>query len=379
MRIDLITSGAELQRVAEDWRRLAGEAVFAGPDWLIPWWLHLGSRAKHDGRSPRLATLALRDERGELIAIAPWYLEESRLHGSTLRLLGSGSACTDYLTIPCQAGHESEVTAGIADWLLENQRRADFGWDLLSLEAIDLRDPLYSRLLETLDEHGAINSLRPAGNCWRVPLAGTWEEYVATLSKTNRKRVRRLDRSYLQTGRAKMMLTTTPDELSAAFDLLVELHTKRWRSRGEAGIFAEPGVPEFHRDAMSRLLAAGQLRLAALEIDGRPVASEYCIGGGRVLYSYQSGLDPEMISHEPGAILVVATVQELLVQGCTGLDFLRGDEPYKLDWRAVSRPIHDVRVLPGSWNGRLRQSLWQAATSAKDLLRAGRDAVLSGK
>jgi len=86
-----------------------------------------------------------------------------------------------------------------------------------------------------------------------------------------------------------------------------------------------------------------------------------------------------MISHEPGAILVVATVQELLERGCTGLDFLRGDEPYKLDWRAVSRPIHDVRVLPGSWNGRLRQSLWQAATSAKDLLRAGRDVVLSGK
>ena len=130
---------------------------------------------------------------------------------------------------------------------------------------------------------------------------------------------------------------------------------------------------------MSRLLAAGQLRLASLEIDGRLAASEYCIGGGTTLYSYQSGLDPEMISHEPGAILVVATVQELLERGCTGLDFLRGDEPYKLDWRAVSRPIHDVRVLPGSWNGRLRQSLWQAATSAKDLLRAGRDAVLSGK
>jgi CelD/BcsL family acetyltransferase involved in cellulose biosynthesis len=379
MRIDLITSCEELQNLADDWRGLAGEAVFAGPDWLIPWWLHLGSRPRHDGRSPRLATLAVRSAAGELVAIAPWYLDDSRLNGRTLRLMGSGSACTDYLTIPCQAGHEAEVTAAIADWLLENQRRADFSWDLLALEAIDLADPLYSRLLAELDEREAISSLRPAGNCWRVPLAGTWEEYVATLSKTNRKRVRRLDRSYLQTGRARMILTTTPEELPAAFDLLVELHTKRWQSRGQGGIFVEPGVLDFHREAMSRLLAAGELRLASLEIDGRPVASEYCIGGGTVLYSYQSGLDPEMISHEPGAILVVATVQELLERGCTGLDFLRGDEPYKLDWRAVSRPLHDVRVLSGSWNGRLRQSLWQAATSAKDLLRAGRDAVLSGK
>lgn len=378
MHIDLITSGEELSRLSDDWRLLAGDAVFAGPDWLIPWWRHLGSRSK-DGRAPRLATLAVRDDAGELVAIAPWYLDESRLQGRTLRLLGSGSACTDYLSIPCRTGRESEVATAIADWLLDNQRGADFGWDLFFLEAIDGTDPLYSRLLVALDDRDALSSFRPAGNCWRVPLTGTWEEYVTTLSKTNRKRVRRLDRSYLQTGRAKMIHTTTVDELPDAFNLLVELHTKRWQSRGEGGIFAEPGVLEFHRDAMQRLLAAGQLRLASLEIDGRPAASEYCIGGGATLYSYQSGLDPEMISHEPGAILVVATVQELLERGCTGLDFLRGDEPYKLDWRAVSRPVHDVRVLPGNWNGRLRQSLWQAATSAKDLLRAGRDAVLSGK
>jgi len=286
MRIDLITSDVELQRLAGDWRRLADEAVLAGPDWLIPWWQHLGSRPRHDGRLPRLATLAVRGPDDELIAVAPWYLDESRWNGRTLRLLGSGSACTDYLTIPCQAGKETAVAAAIADWLFENQRGAGFSWDLLSLEAIDLTDRMYSRLIKSLDEHEAINSIRPAGNCWRVPLSGTWEEYVATLSKTNRKKVRRLDRSYLQTGRAKMLLTTTPEELSAAFDLLVALHTKRWQSRGEAGIFAEPGVLEFHREAMSRLLAAGQLRLASLEIDGRPAASEYCIGGGATLYSY---------------------------------------------------------------------------------------------
>jgi CelD/BcsL family acetyltransferase involved in cellulose biosynthesis len=379
MRIELITSNDELQRLADTWRRLAGESVFASPDWLIPWWLHLGSRPKPDGRTPRLATLAVRDESGELVAIAPWYLEESRIHGRAVRLMGSGRACTDFLTIPCRLGREAEVASAIADWLCDNQRRMDFGWELLALEAIDLQDPMYSRLLAELERRDAISSFRPAGNCWRVALTGTWEDYLATLSKTNRKRARRLDRSYLQTGRARMIMTTNEQDLPAAFDLLVQLHTKRWQSRGEGGIFAEPGVVEFHRDAMSRLLAADQLRLASLEIDGRPAASEYCIGGGNTLYSYQSGLDPEMISHEPGAILVVATIQDLFQHGAAGIDFLRGDEPYKLDWRAVARPLHDVRVLPGGWNGRLRQSLWQAATSAKDLLRAGRDAVLSGK
>ncbi len=379
MRIELLTSSDELQHAADAWRALARDAVFASPDWLIPWWIHLGSRPSPEVRAPRLATLAVRDSDNELVALVPWYLDESRLHGRTLRLLGSGKACTDYLTIPCRQGDEAEVADAIADWLLDNQGRLDFGWDLLVLEAIHLADPMYSRLLERLSGRGAISSTRPVGNCWRAPIPDNWEDYLTMLSKTNRKRARRLKRDFFQTGRARVVRTTNPEELVNAYELLVKLHTKRWQSRGEAGIFADAGVLEFHRDATARLLATGQLWLASLELDGRQIGSEYCIAAGTTLYSYQSGLDPEMISLEPGALLVVATVEEMIERRYTGFDLLRGDEPYKREWRGVPSPIHDVRVLPGNWNGRLRQSLWQAAVSAKDLLRAGRDAMLNAK
>jgi hypothetical protein len=54
---------------------------------------------------------------------------------------------------------------------------------------------------------------------------------------------------------------------------------------------------------------------------------------------------------------------------------MRGDEPYKRDWRAAPRQAMDVRVFPGHWSGRLHRALWQSGASARDWLRAGRDTV----
>ncbi len=379
MRVTLIESVAELESLAPEWRRLAKGHPFLGPDWMLAWWRHVGGVSAHQSRPPRLATLAVHDEQGQLTALVPWYLEHSLLNGRTLRFLGSGEVCSDYLSIACQTGAEAAVLSALATWLSENHgRNSANGWDLIALEAVDLTDPRIKGLLEALETRGAITSTRPAGNCWRIALPPTWEEYLMQLSKTNRKRARRLDRNYLQTGRAQLHRVTTPDELAEGYRLLVDLHTRRWTARGGKGIFADPAIYDFHHEALASLLATGHLRLSWLTIDDQPAAAEYCLTDGNVVYSYQSGLDPALIAHEPGVLMLVATVQDVIECGYTGLDFLRGDEPYKLDWRSVQHLIHDVRILPGNWPGHVRQSLWQAATSAKDWLRAGRDVVLQG-
>ncbi len=379
MRVTLVENVSELETLAADWRRLAKGHPFLGPEWLLAWWRHVGGVSTHESHSPRLATLAVHDEQGELAAVVPWYLEQSLLGGRTLRFLGSGEVCSDYLSIACRPAAEPAVLTATAQWLSENHGRdSAIGWDLIALEAVDLSDPLIQGLIAALEARGAITSTRPAGNCWRIALPATWEEYVEQLSKTNRKRARRLDRNYLQTGRARLHRVTEADQLAEGYRLLVDLHTRRWNARGEKGIFADPAIYEFHQEALAGLLSTGHMRLSWLTIDDQPAAAEYCLTDGNVVFSYQSGLDPAMISHEPGVLMLVATLQDVIECGYTGLDFLRGDEPYKLDWRSVQRPIHDVRILPGNFPGHLRQSLWQAATSAKDWLRAGRDAVLQG-
>jgi CelD/BcsL family acetyltransferase involved in cellulose biosynthesis len=50
------------------------------------------------------------------------------------------------------------------------------------------------------------------------------------------------------------------------FDRLVEIQGERWHSRQMPGVLATTGVLKFHRSALHRLAASGQVRLFELGI-----------------------------------------------------------------------------------------------------------------
>jgi len=374
MQVRAISRIEDLESLVPDWRRLAADLPLAGPDWLVTWWRHFGADRVHRSRDARLLVLAVRDDDGQLVALAPWYLESSRLHGRMVRFLGSGLVCTDYLTLPCASGQEAAVARAIAAWLCESGEGVA-EWDLLSLENVDLSDPVLRELVDALCEREAITHLRPGSACWRLELPADWEAVLAGQSKSHRKQLRRLLRVYPLHERVRFKTVETHDEWVESFALLVDLHNRRWGERGIEGVFASPELYGFHREATERLLNSGQLALNVLEVDGKPVHADYALAGGKLIYAYQSGMDPAAADHEPGTLAMACGVQDAIARGYRAIDLLRGNEPYKQHWRATPRPMHDVRILPGAWSGRLRQSIWQAATGAKDWLRASRDAM----
>jgi CelD/BcsL family acetyltransferase involved in cellulose biosynthesis len=149
------------------------------------------------------------------------------------------------------------------------------------------------------------------------------------------------------------------------------LHQRRRIALGQPGCFASDRFGEFHREVASELLAAGQLRLFWLELDGSPVAAEYQLAGGGVTYAYQAGVDPLRIDEEPGRLITIATLQHAIAEGQQAFDFLRGDEPYKAHWRAEPRQTHSYRVAAGSRAARIRHHAWTAADGMRDWLKTG--------
>src|SRR2546425_1230502 len=68
------------------------------------------------------------------------HLERSRAAGFVLRFLGSGEACSDYLSLLCPSGHELEVATALADWLDRAARKPALAcdrWDLLEMTGVD--------------------------------------------------------------------------------------------------------------------------------------------------------------------------------------------------------------------------------------------------
>ncbi len=355
----------ELEKLVQAWKPLAGGVPLRTPEWLLTWW-------RHFGRECELFAIAVTDLGGSLVGLAPWMLEHCRTSGRVVRFLGSGEVCSDYLSILAQEDRAAEVVDALAQWLTDAETRDNGSdrWDLLHLTGAASADPNVAQLTERLWDRGNSIHRRAGLRCWRIALPGTWDEYVATLSKSHRKQVRRAQRRVLESGRAVLHTLAPGEDPQPAMEILVDLHQRRRATLGEPGCFASETFSAFLHEAAVRLHRSGMLRLHWLELDGRPVTAEFHLAGGGVTYAYQAGVDPETLDEEPGRLITIATIKKAIEEGQTGFDFMRGDEAYKPHWRAVPHESVDLRIVPQRATSRIRHGIWLAGDSVKNWIKS---------
>ena len=361
MHVSRLTRFDAAAPASPEWNRLAG-TPFQTREWLSTWWKHYGPKMPEDQHRRDLYLLSVRDTQGMLVGLAPWYLERSLTMGYVVRQLGDGEVCSDYLGILAANGKEREVATALADWLM--QARCD-RWDLIDFDEIDPTDPCLAAFFEALRARDATLYSREGSNCWRVDFTGNWDDYLATFSKGHRKQIRRIERGPLGDGRARLRMADSRADLSRGMDILIDLHQRRRQALGDPGCFHSPRFTAFHRDVIESMGATDSLRLSWIEYAGQPIAAEYHLSRGGVVFAYQSGVDPDRLDLEPGRLIAVATIKQALDDGFASFDFLRGDEPYKRHWRAVPQHLVRLRVASPRLGAQCRHALWRAAQSVK--------------
>ena len=186
-----LTTLDQLEPWAQPWNELSGGIPFRRYQWLAGWWRHYGG-----GRD--LCVVGVVDASGSLAGLAPWLIEDRGVRGRVIQFLGTGEVCSDYLSVLTAPGKEDEVTDTLAEWLTGQSHR----WDLLQLSGVDAQDRAVAQLAEHLWARGNTIYRQAGPNCWRIELPQTWDEYLASLSKSHRKQVRRLQRRVIESGRA---------------------------------------------------------------------------------------------------------------------------------------------------------------------------------
>ena len=297
-----------------DWTELARKVPFRRFDWLEAWWRNYS--ANPDG-SPtgrhELYVLTVADDQNRLIGVAPWYRLSTRSGSKVVRFLGDGEVCSDYLSVLCRDDHSIAVTKAIAIWLQRANERGgspnvadqpadDDRWDRLDFVGVDAEDAVFNCLLAQLRECDNLVHFCPAMNTWRMQLPLTWDEFLAGLSKQHRNRLRRADRTYFQSGQVQVKRVNSTEDWRLFFEILLDLHGRRWSNKGLPGAFASPRFTAFHREISSRWAAAGLATLAWLEMEGKPLAAEYRLHGDGVMYAYQSGMDTDRLDLRPGEL-----------------------------------------------------------------------------
>lgn len=363
MKLEVLSTRARLAAIAAEWSALAASAPMQSPEWLAPWWDVYG------GGPRRLAVLAIRDETGDLIGLAPWYVEASRGR-RILRWLGDGDVCSDHATILHRAQRRNEVVGTVFEYLTG---LAD-AWTHLFLESTDGDDPAVNALCDKLRDAGVFVTCRPAPGSCSIPLPGTWEEYLAGVSKNHRKRCRRWSRQWLDPGQATVTVHRETGDCALAWKTLATLHNDRRDSLGDAGAFQDAAFSRFHESATPALAGAGRLEMRLLHFAGEVVAAEYVLRDGESLYAYQSGLSAAGEAISAGNLSILALIRDAISAGYRRLDLLRGDEPYKYHWGAEHRPAATIVVRRPTASARVAawgDYLWNGLRHAKQELALG--------
>lgn len=348
IRVHELTTAGDLDDARDEWAALWGRCAtatpFQSPDWIIPWWHHLGRG--------RLCALALRQQ-GRLVGVAPFFIH--RPYGLPVRRLAFlGTGVTDYMDLLL----EPQAAVAGASRALEYLADLRELWDYADLQQIPEKSHLPAAPLpeETHSELG------PQEVCPLLALPGSVAAFRSSLSRKLREDLRycrrRLDRAggfSIERAQEK----DVPDFLNALFSL----HQARWNRRGLPGAFASAAVRRFHRQAAPALFRADRLRLYVLIRDCEAVAALYCLRGGGRVYHYAAGFDQRVRGYGPGTLLLAHAMEKAIEEGDREWDFLRGGERYKYAWGARDRSNQRL-VVYGS-GSRATAAAWIVAAETK--------------
>jgi CelD/BcsL family acetyltransferase involved in cellulose biosynthesis len=339
MQIQITESTEEFLQLRGEWNKLLQsspvDCVFLTHEWLSTWWKHLS-----EGRKLHIVTARQNGELAGILPVAERTSQLVRMMPRVLEFLGSGVIGSDYLDVIARKGQEQAVISAVAEHL--------HGHGLM-LQLGQLREGscLISALAEHMNRREWAVRKAKLNVCPYIDLRGhTWETYLATLGPKVRKNINRYLRNLSKSFDMRADFVETPVEARDALQTAVDLHSKRWGTRGTSEAFQSEAVIAFHREFVELAAESGWLRLLILRLNNTAAAALYGLFYGPTFYFYQSGFDPDYSEHSVGAAALGLSIQKAIEEGASEYDFLHGAEEYKFHWASGTRDLSRFEMHP---------------------------------
>ncbi len=362
MKLKLITTIDEVIHCRQTWDGVAGSRTFCRWDWLAQWLL-----SEVEDVTP--AILVGMDDDDEWVGIAPFCVDETTPLFRKLRFIGSGHICTDYMGLIAKPGFEEEFTYSVADWMtVQLQPNGPLGRiDVVDLEGVWLEDERSKRLYDLLEASGFKSHTVELEGCWALDLPESWDALNKSLSKSLRRKTKKAVKRL--GDEATEVLSSDNVDLEILWPIFVNLHQRRRQMLGQPGCFANPSIETFLKAAVTELSKDGKCELVIVQHDNQPLAAYLMFMDNNTAYMYQSGMDPDRVSLEPGYQVVVAALQRAIEKGYQRFDFMRGDEPYKARWKTERLPLVRMRFIPRNFSSQFKHGLWSTGRSIRQYLK----------
>ena len=343
LSVRLLTSWPEVDAIRGDWQQLlhASDAncLFLTPEWIDAW------RQAMTGMEIVPCVVQVSNGAGETVGIAPFYVARQFLLGAlplrVLRIMGDFPTGAVYGTVIAHPACSAQVH--------------ELAFRVLSAQPVDaVWMPHVATWNGTADavrqaaSGAGFKVMERSSTLYHMNLPETYEAYEQTLSKSTRKDFRRSRRKLLEQSGGVIRHCGSSGTLPEFLHQLIELNARRWRGEARKGVFErKPREAAFYRAFTPVALERGWLRLAQLDVEGEPVASEIGYVYGDTYFAMQAGLDLE---GPPGSgkVLLNDMLRTVIEQGVRQFDFMTGDASYKSRYAASTRETAEFFLVSGS-------------------------------
>ena len=296
--------------------------IFLTP-WVQSMWV------KHFGKEPELRVFSIRDG-DRLIGLAPMMVRDG-----VLGFLG-GKDLFDYHDFLLPRGKEDAFYPALFDHLKSLE------WKTMDLRSIPQSSSTTERIKALAEQAGYTVELKEEDKAPYMGLAGTFDDYVASLPKKDRHELRRKQRRLAEAAPERKEYTcTTPDHVT---DLMPDFFRLHKASSPNKDRFMNPAREKFFLEMAAELASLGQFRLSVMEIDGKRVAACINFDYTDSYLLYNSGYDPDYANLSVGLLNTALTIKEAIENGKKTFDFLRGTERYKYALGAQDKSVYQLVV-----------------------------------
>jgi len=325
------------------WNALAEQSIadtpFSRYEYLCEWWRTLGGgewNVEDGSRHPELVLISA-TENEQLIGIAPLFLAE--YDGQRALMLVGSIEISDYLDLIVRAEDHARFLSGLLDFLVSSH--AD-DWSTLDWYNLPDSSPTLAALKAESEKRNWTHHEEIYRPTPRIPLHGSFDEYLSRVEKKQRHEIRRKMRRAAESEKNVRfhVIDSTADiesEMNAFFDLMIQDPNKEQ--------FLHPEMREQMTVTIRNAFERGYLWLAFLEVDGAKTAASLNFDYKNKLWGYNSGVGREHMELSPGWVLLAHVIQWCCENNRYEFDFMRGDEEYKYRFGGVNRFVMKAKVV----------------------------------
>jgi CelD/BcsL family acetyltransferase involved in cellulose biosynthesis len=330
---------SEFSLRAESWNALVEQSIadtpFSRYEYLSEWWKTLGG-----GEWPRQNTeliLVSATENDHLVGIAPLFSTD--YDGQQALMLVGSIEISDYLDLIVREQDLPRFLSGLLNFLISS--KAD-SWSALDWYNLPDSSPTLVALKAEAEKRGWSHHEEVYRPTPRIPLNGSFEEYLSRIDKKQRHEIRRKMRRAAESElNVRFTIVDKDSDIESGMNSFFHLMTQ---DSGKAG-FLTPLMREQMTFTIRNAFEHGYLWLAFLEIEGVKVAASLNFDYKNKLWGYNSGVSREHMELSPGWVLLANTIQWCCEHGRYEFDFMRGDEEYKYRFGGVNKYVMRAKVI----------------------------------